>query len=202
MSDPTYRYFENPHAYAAWTEEARDCPLCGRRRPGYEGPFLGEEDIDFVCEECLASGALADEDMTTNIGDMESLREQLQALHPEAGPHDVAAMVEERYAELAEETPRPVTWQDFLWPAHCGDFCRYVKEVGQEDLKQLAPDGDGCRFFLEHLAPDLRERTGPEVYDRLRRDSPRESRHGLHETAAYLFRCLECGTPILLWDAS
>ncbi len=36
-----FRYFAEPHSATAstWTEEPRECGICGEARPRYSGPF-------------------------------------------------------------------------------------------------------------------------------------------------------------------
>jgi uncharacterized protein CbrC (UPF0167 family) len=146
----SYRYFEHPYRFSTYREESGCCDICGREVAGYNGPFYGTRDVEFVCEDCLAAGRLQDFDVTTNEGDVGALREQLQQSHPELGDSDLERLSDERRAELEYRTPHMVTWQDFFWPAHCGDYCRVIKEVGRPELTQLSPEGDGTAFFAAH----------------------------------------------------
>ena len=173
-----FRYFADPHASTAstWTETPRRCEICGEVRPGYEGPYYGREEVDFVCEACLVSGRLAERGLRTNEGDV--------------GP------APERSDELEYRTPSLVTWQDFAWPVHCSDFCRFEREVGRRELDELG-DGDGETFFRAHLHQTLRD------FDFGAEDLPARapsSRTESNSPAVYLFRCVECGTPVLWWD--
>jgi len=75
----------------------------------------------------------------------------LEKLHPELDETQINNLVEERSAILKYRTPHLVTWQDFTWPVHCGDYCRFIKEAGKTDLNSLAKDEDGQVFFAQHL---------------------------------------------------
>ncbi len=194
-----FRYFLLPHAFSTYRHDPpHPCDFCGRTRPGYGEPFYGPGDEDFICEECLIAGRLAERGLTTNSGDQKALSEQLRALHPGAGPERIEELIRARTAELEERTPHIVSWQDWDWPAHCGDYARFEGEVGQPDLVRLAPDGDGQRFFLDHLY-DFRESTDPDTWGSIRPDPPTDLSVS-YSTAVYLFRCLHCGEYLTIWD--
>jgi uncharacterized protein len=194
-----FKYFDHPHTSPAstWSEEVATCALCGAEGPGYDGPFYGDgDDVDRVCEECLASGELAVNELSTNEGDVESLRAQLE----KAPAEQREALVEERTAEVATRTPGLVTWQDLPWPAHCGDYCRFLGEGGQKELNALAPDGNGEAFFREHLYAADRELGTPPFEDLPPQAPTREE--GAYDVGVYLFRCLGCGAHVIRWDAN
>jgi uncharacterized protein CbrC (UPF0167 family) len=190
---PEFRYFRDPHgsSNSTWTTDAEPCAFCGQSRPGYEGPYFGGDRVDFVCEPCLMSGRLAERDLTTNEGDIDGLRAQLDA----RAVDDVEGEVEERRRELEERTPRLVTWQDWWWPAHCGDFCRFVGETGQAELAELAPDGDGARFVASHLPVDEAPLEWGWVLPSLAGDEG-------YEVGVYLFQCLDCQAYVIRWDCA
>ena len=172
-----FRYFAEPHGPSStWTDAARTCDLCGEVRAGYEGPYYGIEEIDFVCEPCLSSGRLAERDATANDGG--------------ANVADPA-----RRAELEQRTPHVSTWQDWVWPAHCGDFCRFEREAGQQELIEAAPDGYGPAFLAAHLDPA----EAPLEWDWV---PPSLAGDAGFEVGVYLFRCLVCGAPVVRWDAA
>lgn len=195
----TYRYFAHPHQFSTYQEQPEQCGVCGERKPGYAGPFYGPLDIEFVCEDCLTSGRLKSLDISTNSGDIAALRAQLRILHSSMSEDERERIAQERSAELAYQTPLPVTWQDFFWPPHCGDYCRFLKEVGRPEVARLSPDNDGPAFLLAHARDidDMHHAT--EVWDDMRPDSPTDNRVA-YSLGAYLFRCLTCGEYTLLWD--
>jgi uncharacterized protein CbrC (UPF0167 family) len=195
-----YRYFQDPHSFSTYTDEKQLCVLCNQEGPGYKGPFYGRQRIAFVCEDCLLAGKRATVEGFTNTWAAATLREQLEILRPELDETEVKRLVEERSAELKHRTPHLVTWQDFTWPVHCGDYCRFIKELGKPDLNELAPDGDGQEFFRQHLPEDQRAVTDvPSVWDAIRPDSPNDNATP-YSVGVYLFQCLECKEHMIFWD--
>lgn len=196
-----FTYFRRPHQFSTHTDEPQVCELCSQVRAGYRPPFYGRAGIKFLCEECLAAGRLAEIDAMTNEGDVRSLRGQLSEAQPKLDEEQVESLVRERTGELEHRTPHLVTWQDWLWPAHCGDYCRFLKEAGKPDLNQLAPDADGRAFFADNLYGRLGETTDVSaVWEGIRPDSPKDNRTAYH-VAVYLFQCLHCGAHVITWDS-
>jgi uncharacterized protein CbrC (UPF0167 family) len=191
----SFRYFRSPHKFSTYTDKPQLCSVCGRERPGYEGPFIAEGEVEFICEECLAAGKLAGLDATANQGDFDALTRQIQAAHPEFDEAQVQSAAEPLRAELEQRTPSPTTWQDFLWPAHCGDFCCYIKEAGQPDLRRIAREGDTAELFPDEEPDDFEE-----WLDGIRPDSPRDNSTP-YSTSVYLFQCLHCSQYVVLWDS-
>lgn len=195
----TFRYFAHPHQFSTYREEPAQCNLCGRSRPGYAGPFYGPRDIEFVCEECLATGRLKGLDIATNQGDIDSLREQVRGFHQQLRDDECERLVRDRTAELEHQTPSHITWQDFFWPAHCGDYCCFIKEVGQPELARLAPDGNGPEFLATHASDITDIESAREVWAGIRPDIPLDS-HLSYSLGVYLYHCLICSEHVLLWD--
>jgi len=185
------RYFRDPHHFSSYSEAGEECPFCGLERAGYGGVFFGESDCDFVCEVCLLDGKLSENDLTTNEGcDLDLLRER-----PDLTALEAVALTRERTTELEQRTPAVMAWQPLLWPAHCGDFCCFIKEAGQLDMNRLAPDGNGRAFFESHLDEPGRA----DIWDTIRHDAPEDNSVGC-SVGVYLFQCLECGEYLILWD--
>ncbi|HEX8996066.1 MAG TPA: CbrC family protein [Ktedonobacterales bacterium] len=194
-----FRYFARPHTFSGYSAQPMLCAFCGEERLCYPGPFLGLTDEEAICEDCLVSGRLQGADLTTNNGDARALRRQLRERHPELSEAEVERLSRERTDEIEARTPSPLTWQDFLWPAHCGDYCRYIKEVGQPEIIALASDGDGPAYLLTHadMVSDLEH--AREVWEGVRPDAPSDLTIS-YSVGVYLFECLVCGERILLWD--
>jgi uncharacterized protein CbrC (UPF0167 family) len=198
MAPITFHYFRDPHHFSTYTDETQTCDICGRDRPGYEGPFYSEEDLDFVCEKCLASGRLAEDEATANSADSRTLYWQIKVANPQLSEDEVKERVEEKTAEVEERTPHIVTWQDFEWPAHCQDYACFVKEAGKPDLNALSPDGDGRMFLYEHLYHGLTTDLD-DLWASVRPDSPTSNETSYH-AGVYLFQCLNCQDYTILWD--
>jgi uncharacterized protein CbrC (UPF0167 family) len=162
-------------------------------RSGYSGGFYGVEELDFVCEQCLVAGRLAERDFATNEGDLVALRAQLREIAPDRAEQ----LEKDRTEELEQRTPHLVTWQDFRWPAHCGDYCEFVSEVGQKELTEMAPGGDGPAFLADSMDPRLAE-FGLEWMD-LPPRAP-SSRDEVYDPALFLFRCNEFRRYVMWWD--
>ena len=111
MTTITFRYFRDPHHFSTFTQNPSTCDICGRTLPGYEGPFYSEEDLDFVCEQCLASGRLAEHDATANEADRSTLYSQVKIANPNLSEEQVETLVNDKTIELEQRTPHIVTWQ-------------------------------------------------------------------------------------------
>lgn len=200
MAGIIFPYFRDPHNFSNYVETPQECGVCGRERPGYDGAFYGEDDLDFICEPCLATGELAHLGFTTNQADRHTLYWQLKVAHPNLEEAEIEPIVQEKASTVEERTPSVITWQDFEWPAHCQDYACFLKEAGKADFNALAPDGDGRMFAREHLYHDTKSDL-EDIWDTIRPDSPTNLAES-YNTAVYLFQCLHCGEYIILWDCN
>lgn len=196
----TFRYFAEPHAYSTYTPERHVCDSCGRNLPGYRGPFYGIRHVEFICEDCLVSGALLRLEQQTNDGDVTTLRRQLAVRRPDLSESGREKIVADRTDELEHRTPLIVTWQDLTWPAHCGDYCRFLKEAGKPDLEGLAAPGNGKSFFVKHLYEPV-DTDLDYLWECVRPDSPKDGQDP-YDLGVWLFQCLGCSDYVLLFDSS
>jgi uncharacterized protein CbrC (UPF0167 family) len=194
-SQHSFRYFRSPYAFSSYTSAPRACHFCGQARPGYGGPFIGEADIAHICEPCLAAGRLAEANAAANDGDWDALYQQLEDIEYRLHDEEIQALAEPRRAELEQRTPPLSAWQDWLWPAHCGDYCEYIKEAGQPDLLAVAPLEAQAALFGRRDDPAFRE-----WWSGIRLDSPQDNA-APSSPAVYLFQCLVCGQHLVEWDA-
>lgn len=195
-----FRYFRMPHRFSSYTAELHSCEFCGRLAPGYDGPFYGEGECEFICEDCLASGRLSERGFFCNEGDLQALSEQLSRLNPSKSAQEIKDMASVRDMTLTTATPHLVTWQDFSWPAHCGDYMEFIQEVGQADLSRLASGGDGSAFLARSLSPEYGpEEVRREYWNDMRASSPLVDPTD-YSSCFYLYRCLTCNEHLILMD--
>ena len=208
MPPGSFRYFRDPSRLAGWTEEPGPCDVCGEDRPGFAGVRGAIEDedgnereVELACEDCIRSGRLADRGGWTNEHGTDLTAWFLEH-EPGLGDDEIGRRVREREDELTQRTPLLITWQEGLvWPAHCGDLCCFAGELGQPDIRALAPDGDGEAWFLAHLHASARP-WGEGKWEFIRRSSPEQRPDEDHDLTVYSFRCLTCGEIVLSYDAN
>lgn len=189
-----FRYFRDPHHFSSYRDAGEVCPFCGLVRPGYGGEFFkaaefGDHDQynNFICEDCLVGGRLAEKDMPLCKGllkEGKKLRSDLRLRYPKMTRAEVETLARQRTTELEQRTPKVKGWSPFGWASHCGDFCCFIKEAGQLDMHRLAPDGNGHAFLTSLLDAD--------IWDMMRPDAPEDNSVEYH-VGLYLFQCLECG---------
>jgi uncharacterized protein len=208
MDEPaiTYRYFRLPHQFSNFLSEPRRCDLCGLILRVYDMALSGESDatdgIQYVCDECLSSGKLVERGAWGNAAKMKILRDNFADRYPDLSADEVEALARVRTVEVEQRTPAPMTWQNFFWPIHCGDYCRYVREAGKPDLLALAGDHDAVTFVADCLYDrDHAEANARTIWDNIRPDSPK-SITPAYDIGVYLFQCLTCDRYLLLWDAN
>ena len=195
MSNTLFRYHRDPHNFSTYSPEPQTCTLCGNNTSGYEGPFHSLKEIDFVCEECLVNGKLAEHDATTNEGDLRTLRKEIRIKNPDVSDLEIERLVQIADDELSYRTPRVVTWQDFFWPVHCADYCCFVKEAGKSDILKIAPEDQ-----IHLLFDDSDDESFRVWFEAIRPGSPKNNSIA-HSIGVYLFQCLHCQKYKVLWDA-
>ncbi len=176
-----FRYLNDPQE--CWrNDEPADCVVCGLLRPGYG--FLQECEVGYdelhVCEPCLIGGRLEEVDLCINAADMPRVERE--------------AIINERTAEIEQRTPQPNVLNLFTWPAHCGDYCVYHRQVDADDLNRLAADHDGKTFLIAHLHgddADVDEEFINSVWD--------DDLKGF--IRFYLWRCTRCLAYRITWDS-
>ena len=220
-----FRYFRDPHNFSTYQTEPGICGICERVRSGYGPPFFyaassSQKKLDFVCEECLATGKLAEKGVSTNTGDQAMLKRLLINQMPDA-PDQRLHLFEQYNVELQQRTPFLPSWEPLAWPAHCSDYTEFLKEVGRPELDQLATNRDGLGFLAAHTYPFLlsegqntggqrfltasfyrkEEVQASELWQTIRLDAPQNNRASSNDQVGiYLFQCLHCQEYLILWD--
>jgi uncharacterized protein CbrC (UPF0167 family) len=198
MSKYEYRYFAEPHVFSTYTDGAKACAICGEHRYGYDEPFYGDDEIDFICEPCMLAGRLIERGLKTNLGDASILRVQLRSKKKKASPDEIAKLAEERTAVIETQTPAIVMWEALSWPSHCGDYCRFIGEVGQPDIVAIAPKSRAREWFDNHVID--RELYDGKLWD-IVPDKSANGRPLNTSNVFYLYQCLECNEYVIAWDS-
>lgn len=197
VSVDQFRYMANPSAGSPPADAP--CGLCGTDRDVRVSGFAGARDIDAICLRCIAAG-LPDDVAMGRDGDGGALRKQLRALHPDWTDAQLAADAAEKIRELAHRTPTILSWQEWFWPACCGDFCSFLQHAGQADLDGLAA-GFGVEDGRALLAAGLIDETlqpASEVWRILPTAS--QSPESNDSPQAYVFQCRHCRRARIEWD--
>ncbi|MGY4995124.1 CbrC family protein [Streptomyces sp. 900105245] len=165
---PPFPYHPDPVATGSVIAAAETCVCCGHDQGWIcTGPVYGADVPDGrVCPYCVAFGTAA---------------ERCGAFFNEV---EVRRIPDDAVRRIRERTPNFATWQDWDWPAHCGDGGVFLGAVGAEEL-----------------------RSHPQALDHLRRQCA-EWGWGTERTegfvgaldkdggpTGYLFRCRVCDTP-------
>lgn len=122
---PFFKYHPNPLATRAFTQAqyAVVCDCCGcSTHIYYDGPFYAIDDINYLCPNCIASGAAA---------------KKFDGTFQDDGCLEPEVLDMEKVDELIHRTPGYSGWQQEYWRSHCGDFCAFIGYVGDAELKAL-----------------------------------------------------------------
>lgn len=199
-----YKYF-GARKFALF--EKIDCPICGREDvPGLDEKVKADDDdaeeIASVCEDCLVAGALEGKGCFINEGDASRLVAAIRKHDPKLDPASAAALAVARTTELSCRTPKPPEWQARRWPIHCGDYCRFEREVGWRDIEEVAPeDEDTAEFLVSHLAPG-EHRLAPQEYEKRLPDALSDDPRKASSFCVYEYRCVACNEVLYNWDCN
>lgn len=130
MSEYKFKYHPDPLKTGAFqNDKTVTCDCCGKQTDVYyTNPFYSAEDVEYLCPECIASGAAA-EKFDGEFQDSASTDEV----------SDPAKL-----DELIHRTPGYCGWQQEYWLAHCGDYCAFLGYPTWEDL-----ENDGIAAEIE-----------------------------------------------------
>jgi uncharacterized protein len=174
---PSFRYHPDPVGTGYIKASSTACVVCGRERGFiYTGPvYAVESHHDEICPWCIADGNAA---------------RQFDAHFTDSwnAPDGVPMTVIE---DITRRTPGFITWQDDHWLYHCGDGCAFLGVVGR---KELAPYPDAIEMLLHENDHYGWSPKNSQAY------VSRLSATG--QPAAYLFRCLHCGTHLAFSDSA
>lgn len=181
-------------------EDRRPCAICGMvTAPRWGSGFSSQRDHGPICGSCVANG-LPDWLQLRRDGDPDALRRQLRDLHADWSDDQIEADVRAKDHELRRRTPPVLSWQDWSWPACCGDYCRFLHHAGQVELAEFANDrriASGIELLRQGLTDHIQP--AESVWSFL--PSKRVSAESNWGTQAYVFECLTCRRLVIEWDA-
>lgn len=170
-----FRYFRDPLNFAYRTDEAKACSICGEVGVWLDaGGFYGSNEIECICDRCLAEGKLAELDIETNEG-TEGTQEQ----------QDI----------IAFRTPALPTWQDRWWPYMDGDYCVFEKIASK-------PDFENKEEFIQSFSKEDQDSSDlSDIWDNYLPEQKITSiKDGNYNISIYLFT--RNGNKHCTWDAS
>ncbi|MCP4541784.1 MAG: CbrC family protein [Chloroflexi bacterium] len=196
-----FKYFLNPEQFAHILKDDIKCDICHQVKKCFDGSAFYEEFTAF-CFDCVADGRLVEVGVLAADPDFGYLKKQLQNLNPNLQTDEIERRARKITRQLETTTPKFPTWQDWFWPAHCGDYCQFIKLAGQKDFDDLAKDGNGKDLFFSSLRDDLPIDTVEAVWSGLKHGSIKgiTEQEDNWSPMAYIFKCLECGEIITIWD--
>ncbi len=200
-----FPYFAQPERFAVFLEAETACDCCQQVKSCLDAAtFYGEETIDAICLDCLASGQLKSRDIFTCEGDTAELTRQIQVLHPDWSATEVQKEVQAKTETLEKTTPKVLSWQDWVWPCADGDYCTFVGYGSKALYNRLAKDGDGDWLFQRSFYHTVK---GEADMDELWEDSMpiKEIKDQVasqdYETLFYVFQSRGGGDVVTVWDA-
>lgn len=123
MNDYSFKYHPDPLKTGMFkNDQTVTCECCGKQTDVYyTNPFYSVEEIDYLCPECIASGAAAkkfdgefqDEMSADEVSDSDKLD------------------------ELIHHTPGYCGWQQEYWLAHCDDYCAFLGYYTWKQLEEM-----------------------------------------------------------------
>lgn len=124
MSEYNFKYHPDPLETGAFqNDETVICDCCGKQTDVYyTNPFYSVEEVEYLCPECIVSGAAA-----------EKFDGEFQDSASTDKVSDPAKL-----DELIRRTPGYCGWQQEYWLAHCDDYCAFL---GYPTWDELENDG-------------------------------------------------------------
>lgn len=114
MSVNKFKYFRDPDNLAFRVDTALPCSICGAEGIWFDGGgFYGANEIDRICDDCLAAGKLKELEIETN---------------------DASEGALEEIETIIYKTPPLPTWQDTAWPYVDGSYCVFERMASKEDF--------------------------------------------------------------------
>lgn len=174
MSNMKFKYFREPDNFAFKVNKASNCSVCGSNGLWFDaGGFYGKNEIECICDACLADGRLLDLGIETN----------------EAFGSDI-----QETEIIVYKTPALPTWQDRVWPCVNGEYCVFERMASKSDF-------EGKEEFKNSFSAIDRENSDLDwLWHTLPEKRITNYLKGNSNVSVYLFTCK--GQKYCTWDAS
>lgn len=173
---PTFKYLPEPVKTGVFKINGTvTCDCCNNKiNVYYDGPFYSEEEVEFLCPDCIKSG---------------QAHEKFDGDFQDCCNCDKVSD-KEKLLELCERTPCYTGWQQEYWLAHCDDYCAFIGYVGWNEIKQMGIE--------KEIEEDLFEND----YHGFDIVNIKECLFNDGDMQGYLFRCIHCGKYRLYVDCN
>lgn len=121
---PKFKYHPNPIETKVFTVSKQPvvCDCCGKSTTiYYDYPFFSEEEVEYLCPECISTGDAA--------------KKYDGSFQDDCSVDEVSDP--SKLDELIHRTPGYNGWQQEYWRAHCDDYCAFVGYVGSKELDEM-----------------------------------------------------------------
>ena len=199
-----FKYFKQPELFSSFIGEPVACGICNNDTKCFDAStFIGTEEIEAICPQCLSAGKLYEKDITTCNADIGELKIQLKALNKNGTDAEIDNMAFLKTNELEKTTPPLITWQDWDWPCAEGDYCQFIGYGSVPLYKKLAVDDDPMEVFETSIYYNLQEDSDAETL--WEEDLPKKGIKNLKDseeyaTQFYVFKSIHSDKIITIWD--
>jgi len=166
------KYFPDAHNFSYQTDVETPCSICKTVGICFDaGGYYGSNEIECICENCLAKGALIELDIETN----EISHEELSKFLTEEEANELGN-------EIVYKTPALPTWQDRDWPIVNQEVCTFIKIADKHDFSTKV---EFKNSFIEHY------QTGTDfdwLWEMLPNEKITNYKNGNYDVSIYLFK--------------
>jgi uncharacterized protein CbrC (UPF0167 family) len=174
MSVNKFKYFRDPDNFAFKVETDLPCSICKTEGLWFDaGGFYGTNEIECICDDCLATGKLKELEIETNEASQGTLDE---------------------IETIIYKTPALPTWQGRAWPYIEGSYCVFERMASKEDF-------DNKDEFLNSFSERDKEQSDLDwLWEALPERKINNHHDGNFDVSVYLFTLGE--KKHCIWDAN
>lgn len=170
---PEFKYNPKPLETGAFKQDKSViCDCCEEEtRIYYDGGLYSEEEIEYLCPNCIHSGR-ASKEFDGHFSDMvDGSFSSDQNVTPTFNNL-------EAINDVLKRTPSYISWQSEIWLTHCNDCCAFVGYVGWDEIKDKLDEFVDLENDIIDFAKDI------SLLEKYMRNGG--------DFQGYLFQCLHC----------